>query len=303
MELRQLRHFLAVIDCGSLGDAARGMKMSQPALTKSIQALERSLGAPLFTRSNQGMAPTPFGRSLENRARLIGAEVDRAQIEFDEMLGSRRGSVKIGASPGAVRAILPKALVRFLRAHPMVEVTVAEAVPDVVARRVKMGELDYALTNLSQKSIDESLTGEMLLPHQRAIVVAAADHPLATRRRIVAKDIWPGPWLLQKMPDPLRRELIRFFHKAGLPPPVAAVEHDSALLAKSLLAEGKFFAYVSELYVREEIKSGKLRALPVSELTQEWNIGVIYRRESPIMPAAATLLDHIRAVCARLPRH
>lgn len=302
MELRQLRHFLAVIDCGSLGDAAREMKMSQPALTKSIQALERSLGAPLFARSNQGMMPTPFGTSLETRARVITAEIGRAKIEFDELLGSRRGLVKIGTTPGAAGAVLPRALPRFLLSHPHVEVSISEGFPEGLARSVKLGEIDYAMTNLSMKAYDESLAGEKLLSGQYAVVVAAADHPLVARRRVTAKDIWAGPWLLQKMPDPLRRDLTNFFVNAGLPPPVAAVEHDSASLAKRLLIEGRFLAYFSDLFVRDEIRKGLLRPLKIPELMRKWDIGVIYRREGLITPAAATLLNYIRTACARLPR-
>ncbi|HXP29933.1 MAG TPA: LysR family transcriptional regulator, partial [Stellaceae bacterium] len=58
MELRQLRHFLAVIDHGSLGDGARALSLSQPALSRSIQGLERSAKGPLFERSKRGMALT-----------------------------------------------------------------------------------------------------------------------------------------------------------------------------------------------------------------------------------------------------
>ncbi len=303
MELRQLKHFLAVIDRGSLGDAARELKMSQPALTKSIQALERSLGAPLFTRSNQGMIATPFGRALETRARVISFEVGRTHSEFAEFLGSKRGKVTIGAAPGAARTILPKALSRFLRSHPHVEVAVREGFSDVLARGVKTGELDYALTNLGVKSTDENLVGDMLLPRQRVVVVTSPRNPLASRRRVTLKEIWPGPWLLQKMPDLLRQDLSAFFIKANLPPPVAAIEHDSAVLARSLLIEGRFLAYDSDLYLREEIRKGVLCPLRIPELKREWNIGVIFRRGSSIAPAANALLDHIRSVCARLPRY
>jgi DNA-binding transcriptional LysR family regulator len=96
MDLRQLRHFLTVVDCGSAGRAARRLGISQPALTKSIRSLERMLGAPLFTRSNEGMALNQFGRSLERRARSITIEVDRAEREIRELLGAERGRVVIG---------------------------------------------------------------------------------------------------------------------------------------------------------------------------------------------------------------
>jgi len=303
MELRQLRHFIAVLEHGSLGDAARILDMSQPALTKSIQALERSLGAPLFDRSSHGMKPTSFAQSLELRARVIAAEAGRAREDFDQLSGSKRGLIKIGSTPGASLSILPKALARFTRTHPHVEISVTETLAHELVRRVQTGEIEFALVGVAAASGDDSLGTEVLLPGQRAVVVAAAHHPLAAHRQLALKDIWQGPWLLQRTPDVLRRELTGFFQRAGLPPPIAAIEHDSAVLAKRLLIEGRFLAYVSELYVRDEIAARRLRILPVEGIERVWDVGFVFRRESPMTPAATKLVESIRAVCARRPRH
>ena len=75
MELTKLRHFLAVLETGSLGDAARRLNISQPALSKSIQSLEQSIGGPLFMRSPRGMTPTAMASAIELRSRIIAAEV------------------------------------------------------------------------------------------------------------------------------------------------------------------------------------------------------------------------------------
>ncbi|HLI20509.1 MAG TPA: LysR family transcriptional regulator, partial [Stellaceae bacterium] len=82
MELGQLKHFLAVIDAGSVGDAARDLGMSQGAMSNSIRALEKSLNTSLFERSPRGMRLTPTGKALEVRARIIAAEADVAADEI-----------------------------------------------------------------------------------------------------------------------------------------------------------------------------------------------------------------------------
>src|SRR3546814_4180369 len=71
MDLRQLRTFLHVAELGSLGRAAERLRVAQPALGRQIRLLEEELGVPLFTRHGRGMAPTPAGRILLDRASAI----------------------------------------------------------------------------------------------------------------------------------------------------------------------------------------------------------------------------------------
>ncbi|HXE28787.1 MAG TPA: LysR family transcriptional regulator, partial [Stellaceae bacterium] len=79
LEFRYLRDFVAVMESGSLGDAARRLKTSQPTLTRSVKLLERSVGGALFDRTPHGMRPTALGRALERRARIILGELGSTQ--------------------------------------------------------------------------------------------------------------------------------------------------------------------------------------------------------------------------------
>ena len=99
IELRHFRAFLAVVENGSLGEAAKRLKISQPTLTHIIQGLERGLGGVLFNRSSQGMKPNALGRALEARARVIAGEVSRAHREIGELLDVERGQIVIGGGP------------------------------------------------------------------------------------------------------------------------------------------------------------------------------------------------------------
>lgn len=87
MELRQSRHFLAIAVGGSLGDAARTLKMTQPVLTRSLQSRERGVGTPLFARTRKGMVLNQFGRALDVRARIIASSSGRAARQLRALFG------------------------------------------------------------------------------------------------------------------------------------------------------------------------------------------------------------------------
>ena len=82
MELRQLRHFLAVMDHRHFGRAAAAVSLTQQALSHSISNLERELQVKLFERGPFGAQPSPAGRLFERRARSICAESDFASAEM-----------------------------------------------------------------------------------------------------------------------------------------------------------------------------------------------------------------------------
>lgn len=298
LELRQLRHFLAVVDGGSLGDAARQLRVSQPSLTKSIQALERSVGGVLFERSVQGMKPTALGRGLEARARVISGEVSRAEREIHELLGAQRGKVVIGTGASFGHAILPVALARFHRTHPAIEVTVIDGLLGKVLPLVRTGQIDYAFYVAPDRLAEDDLAHEILLSGQGISIVTTASNPLAARRQVSAKEIWNQPWTLPIPPNYIREKLEARFRELGLPPLRPVVEHSSTHAAKSIVREGNFVAIFIDMIVEDEIYRKTLCRVHVPEMSWKVDHSAIYRRGVPLPAAAQKLLEEIRAVCA-----
>ena len=122
MEIRQLRHFLAVYERRHYGRAAAHVGLSQSALTKSIAKLESSLQTKLFERGRYGAVPTPFGDSLAYRARIILAEERLATSEINDLKGAGRGTVYLGMAFSCAHRIVPRALMRLEKTHPGVSV-------------------------------------------------------------------------------------------------------------------------------------------------------------------------------------
>jgi DNA-binding transcriptional LysR family regulator len=146
-----LRSFLAVLETGSLGKAARQLAVSQPSLSRHVKQLEQRLGCELFERRAQRLVATPFARELGNTARPMRSGAD----DVSRVLASRTepSNVRISASRMAATHLLPEPLARLLA--------------DPTAPSIELMAEDE-LTNLSEREAD--LAVRLVRPTQRSLV-------------------------------------------------------------------------------------------------------------------------------------
>lgn len=297
MELKKLRHFLAVLETGSLAEAARRVNISQPALSKSIHSFEQAVGSRLFVRSVRGMIPTAVAQAIALRARVISFEVDRVQNEIREIQKAGRGRIAIGTGPSFRQVVLPKAIARLLHTSPNIEVTIVDGFVESLLAAVESGEIEFALLTLSPELLAAEVETELLVPRDRTLVVVSAQHPFTSRRSVSMKEAFSGSWILAREPDQLRRKLTELFARAGFPAPPTSVEFSSVSLALDILRESNLISFLPEMLLRPELDAGTLYALPIRELMWERSLGAVYRRGSSLTPAAQKLLAEIRSIC------
>src|SRR4051794_348342 len=125
-DLTELRSLVAAADLGTLGRAAMRLHISQPALTKRLQALEQLVGATLLERSQRGVTLTPLGRRLYEHARPLLAQADALDVIVAEL---RRSSapVRLAASHSAAEAFVTRFLAAPGDKPPGVELVVANS--------------------------------------------------------------------------------------------------------------------------------------------------------------------------------
>ena len=111
MELRQIQHFLAVVDLGNFHRAAEKVNLTQQAVSKSVRQLENQLGVRLLDRNRQSVSPTPFGELLLPHARAVDSEIRQFMRSLNAQLGIDQDVVRIGATPTPIQELLPKAYV------------------------------------------------------------------------------------------------------------------------------------------------------------------------------------------------
>src|SRR6478672_10375130 len=118
MNTRQLRHLLAVVEHGSVSAAADHVNLSQPALSRSLRALEDELRAPLFDRHERRLVPTPFAQAYLARARRIVREEADGARELALMHSGRAGSLAFGMGSALARSLLGRLLIELMAAAP-----------------------------------------------------------------------------------------------------------------------------------------------------------------------------------------
>ncbi|MFI0720970.1 LysR family transcriptional regulator [Streptomyces sp. NPDC021224] len=177
MQFQQLAYFVAVADTRHFTRAAQALHVSQPSLSQQIRALEKELGAALFSRARGNIALTDAGETLLPLARRILADADTARHEVLELVQLRRGRVRLGATPSLATGLLPDVLRAFHDRHPGIRLLIEEGGSHDLVRHLARGALDLALVVLPLPSPSPALTTVELFQEDLVVVSSAAAGP------------------------------------------------------------------------------------------------------------------------------
>ena len=183
MKLDQLHHLVAIVEHGSLRAAARRLNQPQPALTRSIRALEKDLGVSLFLRETTGMVLTSAGRRFHGRASAMLNEARRARDEIAQHSGDDQGTVVLALSIMPHLGLLPQALQGFRKRYPGVLLQLIEGLFPDVECALRDGSIDFYLGAAPHSGPAPGLSVQVLLQNRRA-VVCRKGHPLAKARSL-----------------------------------------------------------------------------------------------------------------------
>ncbi|MGW6059581.1 LysR family transcriptional regulator [Streptomyces sp. NPDC055189] len=174
MQFQQLHYFVAVAETRHFTRAAEQVHVSQPSLSQQVRALEKELGAELFSRARGNIALTDAGEALLPLARRILADADTARIEVQELAQLRRGRIRLGATPSVCTGLLPEVLRAFHDRHPGIQLLLEESGSHDLVRELARGALDLAVVVLPLPSPSPALTTVELL-REDLVVVSSPD--------------------------------------------------------------------------------------------------------------------------------
>lgn len=216
MQFQQLAYFAAVADARHFTRAAEAVHVSQPSLSQQIRALEKELGAELFSRARGNIALTDAGEALLPLARRILADADTARQEVLELAQLRRGRVRLGATPSLATGLLPDVLRAFHDRHPGIRLLVEEGGSHDLVRHLARGALDLALVVLPLPSPSPALTTVELFQEDLAVVSSAGSGVPAGPLRIA--DLEGRPMVMFRHGYDLRDLTLAACRAAGFEP-------------------------------------------------------------------------------------
>jgi len=287
MSLPRLRSLVEVARKGAISAAAKSLALTQPALTRQIQLLEAEFGTPLLHRSRKGVALTDMGRLVEEEARALLDRYDRLRQSVGEHLRLEKGTVRIGAGATAVVAVLPEAIRAFRAEHPEVKIHVKEAGSGAVEADVVREEVELGIITLPAASREVEATP---LREDPIVLVAAANHPLARRRRVPAAALAGLPLIAFEGGSAVRRLIDRALERRGVAMPVV-MELRSIQSMLRMVAIHVGVAFVSRLGVDAE--PARVRVVEVEGLRIRRTLGVITKRGRPLGVAARGFLRRL----------
>jgi DNA-binding transcriptional LysR family regulator len=299
LKLRQLSLVLALIETKNLHRAAESLNLSQPAATKLLQEIERTLGVSLFDRLPRGMVPTVFGTAAARHARLLLRDLHRLQQEMDGLKRGIEGTVHLGAVMAAVPRLIAEALAGLSRDHPTLRVRLLTDTSDALLGELHGGRLDVVVGRPISKRDHETLTWEPLLDEEPTIVVGV-NNPLRRQRGLTLADLARESWVFQPGTTPMRQAVEAAFATAGIDLPRYSVETVSMLATASILAQTNMIGVVPDSIAGYFIALGTLAELPVKLPAGLEPCGLITVADRPIDPALECLMTTLRGTAHRM---
>ena len=211
MTIRHMKIFTAVYQCRNITQAAKRLHMTQPAVTRAIQELERYYGVRLFERTNRRLTVTPCGERMVGHALHIVETFDTLERElrnWDEI-----GVLRVGASVTLGNFLLPQAVERFEKLHPQIRVKAKISNREQLQQALLVNQLDLAL-------VEGGATQEYLhtqcLARDRLVLVLPVGHPLEHQEPLRLGDLTNYPILLREEGSAGRDFLEHAFAVRGL---------------------------------------------------------------------------------------
>src|SRR5579871_2834778 len=193
--LDQLRVFVAVAERQHVTEAARALNLAQSAASNAIATLEARHGTKLFNRIGRNIKLTEAGRAFLQEARAVLARAEAAELALMEFGDLKRGVLSVQASQTIASYWLPRHLVAFRRAYPLIDIRLNIGNTAQVVASIENGSAELGF-------VEGVCHSEQLVPtpvaRDQLIVVVAPDHELATRKRLTAADLPKVNWVLRE---------------------------------------------------------------------------------------------------------
>jgi DNA-binding transcriptional LysR family regulator len=296
--LKQLTHARTLAQVGNFHRAAQVLHITQSALTRSIQALESSLGVTLFNRLAHAVEPTRFGEAFLPKAHLLLQVRDDLEREMAVLQALEQVDLRIALGPYPYDLHAPEVLARVGSAHPGLQCKLRLGNWREVTAQVLAREADLGVGDLAPAVADPRLETEMI--GQNAVHLYCREgHPMLARRDLTLADISETTMVGTRASVRLGAALVKLGGRAGALDAttgdfVPAWEVDSIEAAKRMVAASDAVGAALLTQIRSELDHGTLCLVPLRTPWLHLSYGFIRRRDSTLSTAVLKFMAAFR---------
>lgn len=288
-KLHQLEALVASAETGSIRAAARSLRLSQAAVTRTLRDLESSLQLPLLIRTPNGLMFTEYGNELLVHARLVLNQLAKAQSELAQLHGQAEGRLCVGVTPWILQTVLPEATLNFRRQMPGVRLELYESLMALAQPLLRDGKMDFVLGYLSPSKTALEFTCEPILNYQTAVLVRRG-HARQDCRSL--HDLLDQDWVMNFAPDGREAMMEHLFWRFG-----ASIDekhivrvHTSALI-QTFVQHAEMCTWSPVAMSLVPAFRDTVVALNLEQTFEPQQLSIISRRSSPHSSAALCFID------------
>jgi DNA-binding transcriptional LysR family regulator len=274
--IERLKMFLVALEEGSLNRAAVRLRMSQPALSRQMQALEAEIGGALFERTTSGIRATAPGHALAASLPAVLAEFESALSEARRLARGQRDLLRVGYLGSATQVFLNPALAELRRSNPAVKVKLLDLSPGEQIAALRRGEIDLAMTG-QEGALASGEFYTRKLATLPVVAILPADHKWAHRKAIPLSALQGESFVGAPEEDMPGRDrwVVQLCRRAGFRPRFE--QQGDSVGEMFTLVSGEGLVAIGPSYLRTFPAAGVVM-VPISDAGATWDFLIVWQR-------------------------
>jgi DNA-binding transcriptional LysR family regulator len=277
MDDHKLKVFCIVAETKSFSKASEIIRLTQPAVSLQIQALEETYGTKLFNRSGCVITLTPPGEMLYKYAKEISSLYAAAEKEIGTVTGLVKGVISVGASSTIGNYVIPSVVADFRRKYPKVGVHIHVGNTKSVIEFLNAGSVDIGLVEGEVNK--QKLIIEKLIPDEMVFVMSPYHH-LAKKSTISVMELSKEPIIFREEGSGSRQVIEKYLSKHGITQQNLKISliMGSTESIKNAVEEGLGTSILSRWAVRKEVRQGSLKTAVFKEEKFLRDFSLVFRK-------------------------
>jgi LysR family transcriptional regulator, nitrogen assimilation regulatory protein len=295
LETRALRYFQAVAECGSYSRGSELLRISQPAISRTIRKLEEELGSQLFRRHGHGVTLTEAGRILLERSQLILRQIEHTRAEIRSSEAGPSGIVSFAVPPAAGHFLAPRLVERFGAAYPNVSLKIIAGYSGYIHDWLVRGQVDLACVHdpLPQRGFEVTP-----LVDEEVFLVGRPGAVSFPRGHVTTADLADLPLVMPSRPNASRRLLDNWVSRSGIPLNIR-MEVDDHSITRALVRQGIGFTLLTAGSIEADLRRGELEAWPFRPRAS-WPLAMLASTHAPRSVFLEAFMRTIREIARDL---